>query len=238
MLEKNDSFKQRRITDMFSVIDKPPQDDEEAQEARDIEDFGQEKSHFDKWPVVNRVTKRKRGALDRDEEFNDEDLTKTWRDVLGNPPPYGSSKEELDTWLAFQKRKWNFQAIQRSQGGNPRSQKKAKTSISVLRSAAPGSLGGFIQRAQRTLLTAPWQVIQIVATATPGEYKLWALVQSELHQVKLTVPRVFYANLKEPKVAEEGALFKKCNRTLPRARQVYHLYMYSVPEEIFQEHGK
>jgi DNA polymerase epsilon subunit 1 len=81
-------------------------------------------------------------------------------------------------------------------------------------------------------------VIQVVPTATPGEYKLWALVHNELHQVKLVVPRIFYANLKEPKAVEEGALFKKCNRTLPRSRQVFNLYMYTVPEEVFQEHGR
>lgn len=63
-------------------------------------------------------------------------------------------------------------------------------------------------------------------------------VNSELHSVKLTIPRMFYANLRTPKVMEEGNLFKKCNRTLPRGRPVYNLYQYFVPEEVFQEHGK
>lgn len=69
-------------------------------------------------------------------------------------------------------------------------------------------------------------------------HKVLFQVQSELHLVKLIVPRMFYANLRTPKVVEEGALFKKCNRMLPRSRPVYNLYLYSVPEEVFQEYGK
>lgn len=223
MLEKNDTFKQRRITDMFSACPKP--------QMPDIEDFGTVKS-TEKQPTVTTV-KRKRS--DKDSEFDEEDLCKTWREVMGNPPPYGTTKEQHVAWITFQKRKWVFQAMQRNQG--TRNRKKVKTSASVLRSTG-GTLGGFFQRAQKALLTVPWQVIQVVPTSSPGEYKLWALVQNELHQIKLVVPRIFYANLKEPKAVEEGALFKKCNRTLPRSRQVFHLYMYSVPEEVFQEHGR
>lgn len=131
--------------------------------------------------------------------------------------------------------------IGEQQSNNSHQQKRIKThnnNMAVLRTAAPGTLGGFIQRAQRTLLTVPWQVLQISATGTAGDYKLWALVQSELHQIKLTIPRIFYANMKTPKFAEKGAFFKKCNRTLPRSRPVFNLYKYSVPEELFQEHGK
>ncbi|XP_044265120.1 DNA polymerase epsilon catalytic subunit 1 isoform X2 [Tribolium madens] len=221
MLEKNDTFKQRRITDMF----KP--------QIRDIEDFGTTSGTTEKRPIVTTV-KRKRGS--DESEFDEEDLGKTWREVMGNPPPYGSTKQHHVAWIAFQKRKWLFQALQRNQG--TRNRKKVKSSASVLRSTTSGTLGGFLQRAQKTLLTLPWQIIQVVPMPTPGEYKLWALVLNELHQIKLVVPRIFYANLKEPKVVEEGALFRKCNRTLPRTRQVFNLYMYSVPEEVFQEHGR
>lgn len=33
-------------------------------------------------------------------------------------------------------------------------------------------------------------------------------------------------------------LWKKCNRILPRSRPVFHLYEYSVPEELFREHSQ
>ena len=225
MLEKNDTFKQRRITDMFSACPKP--------QVPDMEDFGTRPPLSEKRPMVT-TSKRKRGS--DNENFSEEDLNKTWREVMGNPPSYGTTKEQRVAWIAFQKRKWVFQALQRNQGN--KSKRKVGNSAAVLRSTVSGTLGGFIQRAQKTLLTVPWQVIQVVATMTQGEYRVWALVQNELHQVKLVVPRIFYANLKEPKAVEEGALFKKCNRTLPRSRPVFNLYMYSVPEEVFQEHGR
>ncbi|XP_057662319.1 DNA polymerase epsilon catalytic subunit 1 [Diorhabda carinulata] len=235
ILEKNDNFKQRRISDMFSAATKVKQAEDNS--TADIEDVGanKNKSPF-KIPSVATVTKRKRGS-DKENQFSEEDLNKTWRDILGNPPPIGNTREELIAWVLFQKKKWLFQSLQKNLGHQSK-KKKTNSNIAVLRSSAPGTLGDFIQRAQRSLLTTPWQVIQIVPTAVAGEFRLWALVQNELHLVKLVVPRIFYANLRTPKVVEEGALFKKCNRMLPRARQVFNLYMYSVPEEVYQEHGK
>lgn len=82
-------------------------------------------------------------------------------------------------WIAFQKRKWRFQALQRIVG--KRLIKKAKSSLAVVRSAPAGTLGGFLQRAQRTLLVTPWQILQICPTATAGEFKLWALVRRNFY---------------------------------------------------------
>ena len=45
-----------------------------------------------------------------------------------------------------------------------------------------------------------FQVIQIAETGTPGLFKLWALVGSDLHAIRLNVPRIFYVNQKTPKV--------------------------------------
>lgn len=48
----------------------------------------------------------------------------------------------------------------------------------VVRPSVSGGLGGFLMKAELTLLRTPWQVLQIVQTATPGEFKLWAMVMS------------------------------------------------------------
>ncbi|CAH0549983.1 unnamed protein product [Brassicogethes aeneus] len=232
ILEKSDNFKQRRITDMFSHSAKPAANENDRNGAnseppvRDMEDIVGDTPKVTR-PMVT-VTKRKRGS-EKECEFTEEELNLSWREVIGNPPPFGATKEGQQAWISFQKRKWEFQLAQR---------KIFQTTAHKKSKPAMKSLVGFIHRAQRTLLTSMWQVLQIAPTNTPGEFKLWALVQNDLHMLKLVVPRMFYANLKVPKVAEEGALFKKCNRTLPRSRPVYNLYLYSVPEEIFQEHGK
>ncbi|CAG9765603.1 unnamed protein product [Ceutorhynchus assimilis] len=230
ILEKNDTYKQRRITDMFSKCAKPVVND--SPRVEDIEDMS-EKSPTFKRPVAS-VNKRKRGS-DRENEFTEEELDKTWREVLGNPPAWGRTRESHIVWIRFQKRKWKFQASQKNIGRSASKKKKTKGSLAVLRSSAPGTLGTFLQKTQNTLLTTPWQVVQITPTRTPGVFKLWALVDTELHLVKLHVPRIYYANIKTPKVVEEGAIFKKCNRTLPRGRRVYNLYMYTITEEMYLE---
>ncbi|XP_030759546.1 DNA polymerase epsilon catalytic subunit A [Sitophilus oryzae] len=235
ILEKNDTCKQRRITDMFSRCSKEEfsRSNEASSSIGDMEDIGSKQtSPAFKTPTVATVNKKRKRGPDKDNQFTEEELDKTWREVLGNPPPFGTTKKSKTEWILFQKRKWLFQSLQKNLG-NPNKKKKNKGSMAVLRSSAPGTMGGFLQKTQRTLLTTPWQILQIISTATPGEFKLWALVQSELYCVKLTVPRMYYANLKTPKAREEGALFKKCNRTLPRARKVYNLYLYSVPEILF-----
>ena len=100
------------------------------------------------------------------------------------------------------------------------------------------TLSGFLRRAQHKLLNTPWQIIQIAETNEPGMFRLWALVDKELHQLRLIVPRIFYVNTKEQrKEPEESVTWKKCSRILPRSRPVYHLYRYCVPESIFKVHG-
>ncbi|XP_066147109.1 DNA polymerase epsilon catalytic subunit 1 [Euwallacea fornicatus] len=236
ILEKNDTYKQRRITDMFSK-EAPKWTDKEKNEENvvaDMEDFGHSKDQSPTFKKpIGYVAKRKRGK-DKESQFTEEELDKTWREVLGNPPQWGDTKESRETWIMFQKRKWLFQALQKNIG-NRNKKKKTKGSLAVLRSSAPGTLGTFLQKTQRTLLTTPWQVLQICHTNTPGVFKLWALVDCELYSVKLHISRVYYANLKTEKAVEECCLFRKVNRTLPRARHVYHLYRYSIPEEMFQD---
>lgn len=80
MLEKNDNFKQRRINEMFSVCQK-------QNILSDIEDCVKTKTPSKNLPIVN-INKRKRS----EDEFSEEDLKKTWREVLGKPPPYGNTK--------------------------------------------------------------------------------------------------------------------------------------------------
>lgn len=107
MLEKNDTYKQRRITDIFSRCSNPANDEPSSSGNKaphqeltgfgvlgDIEDVGGNKtSPTFKRPVVN-VTKRKRTA-DKENPFSETELDKTWREVLGNPPAWGSTKVQI-----------------------------------------------------------------------------------------------------------------------------------------------
>lgn len=58
--------------------------------------------------------------------------------------------------------------------------KKPKNSTTVRIAGTGGGLGGFLQKAQKLLLTSSWHIIEILPTSTPGEFKLWALVSSSI----------------------------------------------------------
>ena len=62
-------------------------------------------------------------------------------------------------------------------------------------------LGGFLRKTAKTMMDMPWQIVHIAETGHQGLYKLWALIGSDLHAVKLVVPRIFYVN---QKIAKEG----------------------------------
>ena len=81
-------------------------------------------------------------------------------------------------------------------------------------------------------------VPQVAETAVPGVFTLWALVGSDLHQLKLTIPRVFYVNCRTSKELQgEGTAWRKVSKFLPRSAPVLNLSEYCVSEIIFQEHA-
>uniref|UniRef100_T1J6P1 DNA polymerase epsilon catalytic subunit n=1 Tax=Strigamia maritima TaxID=126957 RepID=T1J6P1_STRMM len=210
LLEKNDTLKQKRINEMFKIQPK--------QTTPDIEDLQTPTQHSSISTPIANTRKRPRTP----EKTPDTDLQKSWQEILGPPPSMGTTKEQMTSWLDFQKKKWEFLRKQRELSGK-RICRQNTTSV-----------GGFIRKAQNTLLSMPWQIIQIAETSALGVFKVWALVGHELHQIKLSVPRIFYVNQHVPKEGE-GLAWKKVNRTLPRSHPVYHLYEYCVPEDVFQQ---
>ena len=73
----------------------------------------------------------------------------------------------------YQKKKWRYQIHQRNNG---ECKSKRIKPMPVVRTLGANTIGSFLHRAQRALISCPWQVIQIISTTTPGEYKLWTLV--------------------------------------------------------------
>nr|CAD7258615.1 unnamed protein product [Timema shepardi] len=173
MLEKNDTLKQKRINEMFTIVKKKvqqPQHDSEGDmfESQqgvmcDIEDMRQsENARTEAGPVIH-TTKRKRGTPERTESQSSM-LTQSWREVLGPPPSLGTTKEERLAWIEYQKKKWALQAQQRSGKNVNKKRSCHSTEVGgggVVRNPSTGTLGGFLRRAQRTLLDTPWQVIQV-----------------------------------------------------------------------------
>ena len=47
-----------------------------------------------------------------------------------------------------------------------------------------------------------YYIFQLAETNDPGTFKVWAVVGTDLHTIKVNVPRIFYVNCHTPK---EGA---------------------------------
>ncbi|BFF93033.1 DNA polymerase epsilon catalytic subunit A [Drosophila madeirensis] len=240
MVEKNDVLKQRRINEIFTSRPKPkPALEDKQLELRDMEDMaGREIEDPSGLPMV---TKRKRLLLEEGEEDQQTPQATTWKEALGDAPEMGDTAASIAAWVRFQKRKWKWQLEQR-QRQRQRSQQASKRvrNDEAPITRAPGAtatLGGFLRRTQRTLLDQPWQILQLVPVDDLGHFTVWALIGEELHRMKLTVPRIFYVNQRSPAPPEEGQLWRKVNRVLPRSRPMFNLYRYSVPEQLFRDNS-
>ncbi|KAF7989243.1 hypothetical protein HCN44_007840 [Aphidius gifuensis] len=238
LLEKNNTNKQRKITDLFSFEPRQVEETNENDQHQDIQDIEDSAGGSS---TVNRpipvVTKRKRVSQEEDS-----DLSKSWKEVLGSPPSQGSTRAEQTAWLEFHKKKWAFQAQQRSQRLRKRAkmvQNDMEIPRGLIRHSEPSTITGFFRRNQRKLLESPWQIIQISETSEPGMFRLWVLIDNELNQIRLIVPRIFYLNTKKERDAPKAnELWSKCSKILPRSRTVYHLYQYTVPEELYLKHSE
>ncbi|KAG7318195.1 hypothetical protein KOW79_017950 [Hemibagrus wyckioides] len=239
LLEKNDIYKQKKISEMFTSEGKRQVANQtEPRETPDIEDFAAPKRPLQ--PAILISTKRKRASQGEDSQTESQELelTQSWREILGPPPPMGTTQEERLVWLRYHKKKWELQIRQRKERRKRRRMLDGEaqpTGGRVIRDGPTTGLGNFLRRTARSILDMPWQIVQIAETSHPGLYKLWAVIGTDLHCMKLNIPRVFYVNQRVPK-QEEGATYKKVNRILPRSSVVYNLYQYSVPEDMYQAH--
>lgn len=120
-------------------------------------------------------------------------------------------QEEIQEWLTFHKKKWALQAKLRAEQRKRRrmesSEFGAGGSGGISRASTVAGIGGFLRRTAQTLLDTPWQIVQIAETGDPGVYRLWTIVGTDLHAMKLIVPRIFYVNQKTPKEGEGASQY-------------------------------
>ncbi|VDO10079.1 unnamed protein product [Rodentolepis nana] len=237
-MNKAETCTQRKITDIFKS-------------APDIEDGI--KNGPSSTPLPPRITKKRPSSV-----LQPTGPPKPWREVLGEPPRL----EDVGTlsWLEFHQRKWKLQAERRKWIG------EGGVSSGPMAKRIKG-LGGFLTRTRAALSQCIWQIIEVVPSPKqPGLYTLWVYVHSasdmfssppQLHSIRLHVPRYFYVNQRVPKAQESGTFYRKVssittttceggqsssvasmsNYTLPRSHPVYHLYGYTVPEDVYASHA-
>ncbi|XP_059611898.1 DNA polymerase epsilon catalytic subunit 1 [Phlebotomus argentipes] len=225
ILQKDDVFKQRKITEIFKAKPK---------EVADIEDLATAPVASGSQQKRPMTVKRKR------QEVLDGEAT--IESLLGAAPPMGPSHDEVLEWVKYQKKKWTLQLEQRSLAKKNRAKQQrledAPRVVDSRRSRA--TIGDFLRKTHSTLLETTWEIIQIAETDYPGNFVMWILTNGEeLHRIRLTVPRVFYVNqrvaLSQELEEAENAVFKKVHRILPRSSPVHHLYRYQIPEQTYQD---
>ena len=243
LIEKLDYNKQKRISEIFMPSLGNSTDSKSNKGVKDIESLGGKGNSV---PVI-RVSKKRKLELE-----NLEALKKPWREILGNPPEMGESKEALQAWIQFHKKKWAHQIKQRKNRELVEKTSKRQKSSTEDIAAVPqghgtgskrgqglsGGLNTFVRKTQSTLMNTHWQIIQLTKTNSPGLFKAWTLVGNDLHCLKISVPRIFYINMKQPKEQERGHIWKRTQKYLPRAHPTYNLYQYCVPEQNFIEHAQ
>ncbi|XP_052805264.1 DNA polymerase epsilon catalytic subunit A-like [Mya arenaria] len=238
LLERNDVFKQKKISEIFAAAAKPTQDDlvfKKPAAIQDMEDIGSRPAVGPRGVATSNKRKRTSDEFSQSQDDSQLDGSQSWRDALGPPPSAGNTMDEQLAWLAYHKKKWAMQIRERKE-----SRKRRRVAFDdgpshmPLTSSSRG-IGGFLRRTARSIMDMPWQIVQLIESGHPGQFKLWALIGSDLHAMKLNVPRIFYVNQKTPKVGE-GQLWRKVIKTLPRAHPIMNLYEYSVPEDVYQEH--
>ncbi|NXP78258.1 DPOE1 polymerase, partial [Ramphastos sulfuratus] len=97
LLEKNDVCKQQKISELFSVEGKRqvlasrPTQGIPSSQPGDIEDFGAAKPQLAAVPIANK-RKRLPAAEESQQVSQDLELSQSWREILGPPPPLGTTK--------------------------------------------------------------------------------------------------------------------------------------------------
>ncbi|KAI8821881.1 uncharacterized protein EV422DRAFT_573743 [Fimicolochytrium jonesii] len=257
---KDDRTRQYRITDMFRrgvvgegdgdagkgmELDVGEEDDEEdaAQGERgaiqDMEDFGGDKRPVQAVAMVNKSTsvlgKRKKRAQQQPVRFEEDYSTLPARDQPQNCP---DPSEDYEAWLEFQKRKWKRRRAHRERlasgfgAWNATQQDKA---------GQPLNVQSFFRRQTGNILRSTWQVLSIAETDIPGDFKVWALVEGQLHAIKLSVPRTIYVNSRIPDPDEDtnrvGLQMTRRVRTLPRSHPCLFLYEMTMSEVFYRENA-
>eukprot|EP01135_Chromosphaera_perkinsii_P002657 Nk52_evm25s226 gene=Nk52_evmTU25s226 len=240
--EKNDSFKQMRIDNMFKRIQKPAPPSQKAIQMLgegegdtvlfdnnndDDTPFGGDDDIGDIEDIVSLQIggsiPNGQGTRKRDREESASPPKRTLG-TLGEAP---DRTQDYKGWLAHQKQKWKLQREERK--------KRRTEGLGVRRTEERGTLGSFLNEQARAIAVYPWHIIQLDKTKSPGVYKLWALVNGRLHNFRVEVPRVFYVNCR---ATDEMNLYPKVSRSLPRSRPSFNLHQISMSERHFLENRK
>ncbi|KAJ5290335.1 uncharacterized protein N7443_010588 [Penicillium atrosanguineum] len=225
--QKDDKFKQKKMTDLFEKSEKAPLSsisanilEHRVQHAGDMEEVIASSTQKIKSPESKVAQKRK----------HPESAPKTSLDPFATlPAVMPSISEDYEGFLKYQKQKWKIQKQARI---------RRRQLFGERTNVATDSLSNFFRNQAQMLYISTWQVLQLCETGRPGIVQAFVLIDQKIHALNVKVPRQFFVNLKRdslPDIDVPECEVEKVNHTLPNGHPSVHLFRVSLTEDKFLE---
>ncbi|KAK2800573.1 DNA polymerase epsilon catalytic subunit [Onygenales sp. PD_10] len=219
---KDDKFKQKKMTDLFSkapLSDLPTNImDHRLPASGDIEDMVSQSVQKQKAQAISRISQKRK----------DPDNSTSQIDPFANlPAVMPSMTEDYEGWLKYQKQKWKIQKQARLRRRKLFGERTTTTS---------NAIGNFFRNQAELVYVKTWQVLQLKETDIPGEVRMFVLIDHKVHALTIKVPRQLFVNLKHedlPDVELEGCSVQKVNHSLPNGHPSVHLFRMTMPEDTY-----
>lgn len=160
--------------------------------------------------------------------------------VEEDEPDYGEMPDpqiDYSGWLVFQKRKWKKQKIARRQRAQMIVDSGGAGQLGAGNIRSGPSIANFFRQENIAILSGTWEVLEIVQTDMPGEFRIFAIVNQTMHSFRLIIPRIIYINNRTEDTSLSGSLagmtVEKCSSILPRSHPSFNLYRLTMSERVY-----
>lgn len=229
--QKDDKFKQKKMTDLFEKSEKAPLStistnilDHRVQHAGDMDE------------VIAHSTQKLKSSPDgkvAQKRKHPEGITKTALDPFASlPAVMPSITEDYPGFIKYQKQKWKIQKQARV---------RRRQLFGERTNVATDGLSSFFRNQAQMLYISTWQVLQLCETGRPGIVRAFVLIDQKIHALNVKVPRQFFVNLKRdslPDIEVPDCEVEKVNHTLPNGHPSVHLFKLSLPEDKFLDESE
>lgn len=226
--QKDDKFKQKKMTDLFEKSEKVPLStistnilDHRVQHAGDMDE------------VIANSTQKLKSSPDgkvAQKRKHPETTAKTALDPFASlPAVMPSITDDYQGFIKYQKQKWKIQKQARV---------RRRQLFGERTNVATDGLSSFFRNQAQMLYISTWQVLQLCETGRPGIVRAFVLIDQKIQALNVKVPRQFFVNLKRdalPDIEVPDCEVEKVNHTLPNGHPSVHLFKLSLSEDKFLE---
>lgn len=245
--EKNDRFKQSKLTNLFKTGSKLK--NTTTPKVADIEDLLESNAGGDK-----EGKKKSKPKPIEDDSMDIEDGSNSDSGAVSDGHELGHEEDEddeeederndkehqdFDGWLASRKKMW------RTRQERYKAQKEAVANGTAEQTFnLRNGLEGFVQRREDLTSFNYLQVLEVRAMEKPGNYKLYVIPEKkdEIRVLYMSVSRTFFLNSREPCNPAEAPAWLDVKGAarwkLPHSHTPENLYMLEAPEAYLRKHAK